>query len=144
MSSIPDEAEKLGDTVEKLFTKPFRSIDKAVETLTRRDISRSITRRIEALGARALRALRQAIVRFEEARSQSARRRAYNDVLRALYGRRGYKVLQKAVKAGMLSEEEVVELAKRKLRRKAARVRPARREKHIGSTKKRKRKKRRR
>jgi len=53
-------------------------------------------------------------------------RRAYNEVLKALYGRHGSRVLRKAVEAGILSEEEVVELAKRKLRRKAVRVRPAR------------------
>ena len=137
-SSLPDEVERLSNAISRLLEKPFRRIDRATETLLRRDIGLSIARRIERLGARGLRALRQAIERFERARTERARRRAYNEVLKALYGRRGSRVLRKAVEAGILSEEEVVELAKRKLRRKAARVRPARRVKRPAAKKRRK------
>ncbi|WP_156328056.1 hypothetical protein [Pyrodictium delaneyi] len=136
MSSLPDELEKLSNSMMRLFQRPFRRIDRATETLLRRDIGRSIARRIEGLGARGVRALRLAIERFEKARSERARRKAYEDVLRALYGRKGSRVLRKAIEAGILSEEEVVELAKRRLRRKAARIRPARRERRRGRERK--------
>ncbi len=129
MSSMADEVERLSNAISRLLEKPFRRIDRATETLVRRDVGLSIARRIERLSARGLRALRLAIERFERARSERARRKAYNDVLRALYGRKGARVLRKALEAGILSEEEVVELAKRKLRRKAVGARSARKAK---------------
>jgi len=142
--SLPDELERLSNTLSRLFQRPFRRLDRATETLVRRDIGLSIARRVEKLGARGVRALRLAIERFERARSERARHRAYNEVLRALYGRRGSRVLRKAVEAGILSEEEVVELAKKRLRRKAARVRPSSQARRRASRREKTRKKRRR
>ena len=140
MSRVVDELEKLSNAFSSIFEKPFRGIDRALENVLRRDIGRSITRRLEDMTALGLRKLRHAIEAFERARSERAKRKAYNEVLYALYGKKGARVLRKAVQAGIITEEELVSLTKKKLRRKAVRIRPHRRSKHGKKEKKKKKK----
>ncbi len=113
---LVDELVRLSGVLSRLALLPFRRLEERLERLYERDVAVSIVRRVDGIGASGMRAIRRALERLEQARERRRRRRAFDELLRLVYGDNAGAV-KRAIEAGVVTEDEVVEEIRRALRR---------------------------